>query len=588
MSEAMPRTWDDEVDLLVIGGGAAGMTAALVGSLEGLRTVLCEKTDMVGGTTSTSGGTTWVPGTSQSVKAGVPDSVDDAKRFLASVIGARGGDDARAAFLEAGPQVIDYLEARSDVTFVAAPAHPDYIGNQPGAAYGGRALGPAPFDGRMLGKDFDRVRPPRPEFLVLGGMMVTRTDIPFLLAPLSSVKAFLHVARMISRQMTDRLRHKRGTNLVMGNALVARLLYSLRKHKVPILFETCLTDLVTEGGKVIGAVLGGPRGRKVIRARRGVVLATGGIGWNKDLRAKLFAEPTRRHSLAPETNTGDGVATALRAAGAALDDKLDSPGLWMPCSILRRPDGTTSVYPHIILDRSKPGLIAVNSAGRRFVNESDSYHDFVMAMLASHKTVPSVPAHLICDRSFIKDYGIGLVHPGTRNLRPFIDAGYLIQADTLGELAGKIGADPVTFERTVADHNRYAETGVDEEFGRGTSDLNRINGDPANKPNPCMRRIGPGPFFAVAVWPADLATSAGLSGDRDGRVLDRQGAPIQGLYACGNDLASIFRGTYPGPGTTLGPAIVFGWRAAMHAAKRSGAAAPAQRSADVGAKIGSS
>jgi 3-oxosteroid 1-dehydrogenase len=211
-----------------------------------------------------------------------------------------------------------------------------------------------------------------------------------------------------------------------------------------------------------------------------------------------------------------------------------------------------------------------------------------MAMLASHKTVPSVPAHLICDRSFIKDYGIGLVHPGTRNLRPFIDAGYLIQADTLCELAAKIGADPVTFERTVADHNRYAETGVDEEFGRGTSDLNRINGDPDNKPNPCMRRIGPGPFFAVAVWPADLATSAGLSGDRDGRVLDRQGVPIQGLYACGNDLASIFRGTYPGPGTTLGPAIVFGWRAAMHAAKRSGAAAPAQRSADVGAKIGSS
>ena len=370
MLQATPRTWDEEVDLLVIGGGTGGMTAALVGALEGLKTVLCEKTSMVGGTTSTSGGTTWVPGTSQSVKAGVPDLSTMPGAFWAAVIGPRGGDEQRAAFLEAGPTVIDYLEARSDVTFIPAQAHPDYIGNQPGAAYGGRALGPAPFDGRKLGEDFERVRPPRPEFLVLGGMMITRADIPFLLAPFRSVKAFTHVARMITRHIADRLRYKRGTNLVMGNALVARLLYSLRKQNVPILFETALSELVAEGGTVIGAILSGPQGQKALRARKGVVLATGGIAWNQELRTRLFPEPTRRYGLAPETNTGDGVATALRA-GAALDDKLDSPGLWMPCSVLQRTDGTTSVFPHIILDRSKPGLIAVNSAGRRFVNESE-------------------------------------------------------------------------------------------------------------------------------------------------------------------------------------------------------------------------
>jgi succinate dehydrogenase/fumarate reductase flavoprotein subunit len=285
------------------------------------------------------------------------------------------------------------------------------------------------------------------------------------------------------------------------------------------------------------------------------------------LRAKLFPPAARAHSLAPETNTGDGIDAGTRA-GAGLDDELDSAGLWMPCSILNRPDGTSAVFPHILLDRSKPGLIAVNGAGRRFVNEGNSYHDFVMAMLAADKTIPSVPAHLICDRSFIADFGIGLVHAGTRNLKPFIDAQYLVEATSLRGLAGKIGVDVAGLEQTIARHNRYAETGVDEEFGRGTSDLNRMNGDPGNKPNPCMRKIGPGPFFAVAVWPADLATSAGLRGDGDGRVLDAQGNPIEGLYACGNDLASIFRGTYPGPGTTLGPAIVFGWRAAMHAAKR--------------------
>ena len=483
------------------------------------------------------------------------------------MIGSRGGDEQREAFLESGPKALDYLEAKSDVTFVAAQAHPDYIANQPGAAYGGRALAPTPFDGRKLGTDFDRVRPPRQEFMVLGGMMLNRTDIPFLLHPFSSPKAFLHVARMLTRHATDRLRHKRGTNLVMGNALAARLLFSLRKQQVPIQFNTALADLVLENGAVIGAKLDTPQGQKAIRAHRGLVLATGGISWNKELREKLFPKPAQDYSLAPATNTGDGIAKALRS-GAALDDKLDSPGLWMPCSVLKRKDGSQSVWPHIILDRSKPGLIAVNSAGRRFVNEGDLYHDFCMAMLRANETVPSVPAYLICDRSFIRDYGIGLVHPGTKKLDSFIEAGYLIQADTLRGLAEKIGADPAEFARTVANHNRYAETGVDEEFGRGTSDLNRINGDPDNKPNPCMRKIGPGPFFAVAVRPSDLAGSAGLRGDRDGRVLGNDGTPIEGLYACGNDLGSIFRGTYPGPGTTLGPAITFGWQIAMHAAAK--------------------
>jgi len=563
---------DEEVDLLVFGAGAGGMTAALVGALEGLQTTLCEKTGMVGGITSTSGGTTWVPGTSQSLRAGVPDTTEKARQFLDSVIGSRGGEAQRDAFLTAGPQAIDYLEARTEVKFAAAVAHPDYLKNHPGAAFGGRALGPLTFDGRRLGADFDRVRPPRPEFLVLGGMMVTRADIPFLVSPFKSFANIRHVMKLLIRHGMDRLRHRRGTNLVMGNALVARLLYSLRKKQVPILFDTALAELLREQGRVVGAVVEGPGGRRKIRARRGVVLATGGLAWNKELREQLFPAPARLRSLAPEGNTGDGIAAAMRS-GAGLDDKLDSAGLWMPCSILKRPDGTSSVYPHIILDRSKPGLIAVNASGRRFVNESDSYHDFVMAMLRANETVPSVPAHLICDRSFIRDYGIGLVHPGTRNLRSFIEAGYLIEAPSLRELAGKIGVAADAFEQTVARHNEYASSGVDEEFGRGTSDLNRINGDPTNHPNPCMRPIGPGPFYAVAVWPADLATSAGLQGDGDGRVLSPDGEAIPGLYACGNDLASIFRGTYPGPGTTLGPALVFGWRVAMHAAKASKAGA---------------
>ncbi len=296
------------------------------------------------------------------------------------------------------------------------------------------------------------------------------------------------------------------------------------------------------------------------------MLTSGGIAPNPTLRARLLPKTGQRYSLAPETNTGDGVEIATKI-GAAIDTGHDSAALWMPSSILTRPDGSTWIWPHIILDRAKPGLIAVNSAGKRFVNESDSYHDFVMGMLRSNETVPTVPAHLICDASFLKDYGMGLVFAGARGRKRMIEAGYLIEGQTLEDPAKKIAVDPKGLARTVENHNRYAKTGIDEEFGRGSSPVNRFNGDPANKPNPCMRPISPGPYYAVAVWPADLASSAGLRGDADGRVLDETSRPIPGLFVCGNDMTSIFRGTYPGPGTTLGPAVVFGWRIGRLAAQ---------------------
>jgi succinate dehydrogenase/fumarate reductase flavoprotein subunit len=554
---------DDEIDLLVIGAGAAGMTAALVGAIEGLRVVLCEKTEMVGGTTSTSAGTVWIPGSNQSRNAGIPDSIEDAKTYLKAVIGSAGDNEHRSAYLATGPIVLDYLQAQTDVQFMPAAAHPDYH-TFPGAAYGGRALGAAPFDARILGADFTRVRPPRPEFLVLGGMMVGKADIPALLAPFGSIKALLHVVRLLGRQAIDRLRYPRGTRLIMGNALVARLFHSLRRRAVPIMFGTSMTGLMVENGEVMGATLEGPLGRVTIRTRKGVVLATGGIAWNGELRARLFPEAAQEFSLSPKSNTGDGITAALQA-GASLDEDLQSPALWMPSSVMHRRDGTMSVFPHIMLDRAKPGLIAVNGFGRRFVNEANSYHDFVTAMLRSDR---SVPAHLVCDRTFIRDYGIGLIHPGTRNLGPFLEAGYLRQADTVQALAQQLDVDAAALEETIAKHNRCAVEGVDEEFGRGSSPLNRFNGDPANLPNPCMRKIGPGPYFAVTVWPADLASSAGLCTDQNACVLDTNKRPIEGLYAVGNDAASIFRGTYPGPGTMIGPAIVFGWRVAMHAAAK--------------------
>jgi succinate dehydrogenase/fumarate reductase flavoprotein subunit len=555
------HSWDLETDLLVIGAGAAGMTAALVGALEGLKTILCEKSDMVGGTTATSAGTVWIPGSRQSRAAGVPDSVEQARTYLAAILGEDADDDRLSAYLATGPSMLDYLERRSSVAFVPPPVHPDYH-VLPGAAAGGRALGAVPFDGRKLAKDFARVRPPRREFLVLGGMMVGKNDISALLHPFRSWANFTHAARLLARQARDRISHRRGTRLIMGNALVARLLYSLNQRAVEIRYRSCLSELIADAGSIVGALFKTADGDLAIRANKGVVLATGGIGWSSELRDRLFPEAARRYSLSPESNTGDGILAGERAQGA-IDEDIRSPALWMPSSVMQQPDGHLSVFPHIMLDRAKPGLIAVNGSGRRFVNEADSYHDFVAAMLASQVTTPSIPVYLICDRSFIRDYGLGLIHPGTRDLTRFIRSGYLASGDTLAELAKQIGVDGHALSESVERHNRFAGTGKDEDFGRGASELNRFNGDVSNKPNPCMRRIGPAPYFAVAVWPSDLASSAGLCTDRNGRVLTSARLPIPGLYAAGNDAASIFRGTYPGPGTMIGPAMVFAWRAAM-------------------------
>ncbi|MGN6766085.1 MAG: FAD-dependent oxidoreductase [Rhizobiaceae bacterium] len=556
--------FDAEADLLVFGAGAGGMTAALTAAAEGLSVILCEKTSLVGGTTSTSGGTTWVPGTSLSQRDGVPDSIDDARAFLDFVVGNRGAGDLREAFLASGAAAIDYLEEVSEVRFAAAQAHPDYL-DGPGSAYGGRALVPLEFDARRLGKDFARVRPPRDVFTGLGGMMVGRNELSALLNPFRSLSNLRTTTRLLTRHFLDRLKFPRGTRLLMGNALVARLFYSLRERKVPIWFESGIAGFIRDGERIIGALVDTPQGRKNVRARKGVVLATGGVCWNEELRGELFPMEVGPVSQAPDTNTGDGIALARSDLEAGFDDGHDSPALWMPCSFLENNDGSRSIWPHIILDRAKPGLIAVGPDGRRFVNETASYHDFCMGMIkAGH-----AEAWLVVDSRFIGKYGLGLVLPGKGRLRKLLRAGYLVSAPTLDRLAKAIDVDRANLVESVERNNRFAQTGVDEDFGRGTSVMNRFNGDAEIKPNPCLGPIDEGPFYALKVKPVDLAGCAGLICDVDGRVLDNTNRVIKGLYACGNDARSIFCGTYPGPGTTIGPAIVFGWRIARHAAEAS-------------------
>jgi succinate dehydrogenase/fumarate reductase flavoprotein subunit len=555
---------DREVDLLIAGAGPAGMTAALVASLEGLEVLLCEKSDQVGGTGSTSAGTLWIPGNSQSRAAGFSDGSEQADLYLNALIGEATNRELRNAYLHTGPSAIDYLCARTDVQFLPCGTHPDYRSNMPGAAVAGRAIVPEPFDGRLLGAEFRRIRPPVPEFMVFGGMMVGKADIPRLIGRFNSIANFIYSAKLFARYLVDRLRYQRGTRIMMGNALIGRLFYSLRKRKVPILFDTSIVDVTGDRRGVSGARLHAGGKEILVRTRKGVVLATGGYAHNQRFREAFMPRPVPAHSMSYEGNRGDGVDIGQRLGAAITPEKCTS-GLWTPVSIVPRPDGSKGLFPHLVFDRAKPGLIAVNSAGRRFVNEAASYHDFVLAMFEAHKTAPSIPAWLICDRAFLGKYGLGVIYPGHRNPGKFVESGYLVSAYTVEELAGKITADPAQLRNTIARYNGFTATGVDIDFGKGETELNRFNGDAGHKPNPCIGPVATPPFYALAVWPADIAVSTGLATDANARVLGNDGKPIPGLYACGNDMASVMAGSYPGPGTTLGPAIVFAYRAAMHA-----------------------
>ena len=554
----------EETDLLVFGGGVGGMAAALVTAHHGLRAVLCEKTRQLGGTTATSGGSAWIVGSTQARRAGIQDTLESGRAYLNDAVGRYSDEAVREAFLQSGAEAIDFLEAHTEVKFSVPAYHPDYYADKACATRGGRNLAPLPFDGRLLGEDFRLVRPPRDEFLALGGMAVGRDEIQHLVRPWASLSSLRVSTRLVLRHARDRIRYPRGTRLLMGNALIARLLVSLRQRSVPVYTEAKIVDLKVEDGRVVGAEIRHNGARRVIRATRGVVLATGGFASSEMRRREYLGPRYTPYAVTFSGAEGEGIEVAC-AVGGGIAGAAASPGMWMPASVLKRPGQEEVVFPHL-RDRAKPGVVAVNSAGRRFVNEANSYHDVVTAMFEEHKTVPCIPAYLVCDRSFIRDFGLGLVRPLWSRLRPFVEAGYLVEGSTLEELAGRMGIDSSGLAATIAQYNRDAISGVDTLFGRGDSELNKLNGAPGPHPNPCMRPIENPPFYALAVYPSLLATSLGLATDADAQVLDANGSPIGGLYAVGNDMASVFGGIYPGPGATIGPALTFAYRAARHAA----------------------
>ena len=564
----MTTRWDHEVDVLVVGAGAGGMAAAITAHSEGCSVLLVEKTERIGGSTAISGGAIWAPLNAQAAQAGHPDSFEKVWAYMRNTVGDAAPESMQRAFIGQCAAAIDFLDSHSELKLAARTYSPDYYPDREGAALGGRSLDPLMFDGRLLGTHFHELRDPLPEFTVLGGMMVNMTDAKHLLAAKRSFVSWKEGMKLVLRYCGDRLRgYRRGTRLVLGNALAARLFKTVLDRRIDYWLGTALKQLELDGGRVVGAVVEGAGRMQRVRARRGVVVATGGFPWNPDLRGKLYPQPTGPWSMSPEGNAGDGIAIA-QAAGASMGTGFFSPAFWAPVSLLQRPDGTQVRFPHLVWDRAKPGLMAVNAAGQRFVNEATSYHEFVLAMYRSHETVPSLPAFLVCDSDFMERWGLGLALPGGRPREHLVRAGYLHRAETLDALAAQLGIDAHGLAGSADRFNRWAETGHDPEFGKGSTAYNRYLGDPDHKPNACLGPLSRAPFYAVKVYAGDIGTACGIRCNENAQALGADGSPITGLYVAGNDMQSVMGGQYPAPGITLGPALTFGWIAGRHAAQQ--------------------
>jgi len=557
----------DAYDVIVIGAGAGGLACSVVAANEGLDTLVIEKTPYVGGTMSYAGGMAWSPNNPKKGEVGSDDTIEKAQTYLDATAGTGASADLRRAFLESVEEAIGYLDRYTQVKMTPVPFYPDYYPEAPCSTVNGRIMEPVPFDARALGDDFKKLRPPLPEFTLFGGMMVSRYDLPHFRNVFKSVRSFARVARLVCEYAVQRVSHHRGTSLVLGNALAGRLMKSLQNLQVPIRLETTVERLLYEGDRVCGVVIETPDGPVTIRARKGVVLATGGFPHNAEMREKYLPPEASPYSAMAEGNTGDGITLGMDVGGFVPGDD-GNDGYWSPVSRFKREDGSYAIYPHTVADRGKPGYFAVNKDGRRFTNEANSYHDFVKGMFKPVGNRASTPAWLVCDATSLWKYGLGAVKPMHMGLKAHLKSGYIKKADTLEDLAALIGVDAQGLAETAATYNADAEKGVDSAFGRGGNVYHRYMGDAAVEPNPCMAPLQTPPFYAVELFAGTLGTAAGLKTNQACQVLGRDGQPVDGLYACGNDMNSIMAGTYPGPGITLGPALVFGYLAGRHLAHR--------------------
>ena len=563
-------SWDRSVDVLVIGSGGAGQTAALRAHDLGLDVLVVEKQSHWGGNTAMSAGALWVPANRWMRAAGIEDSEDDAVRYLRALTGGEIPESRLRTFVQVANRMVEELDARTHVHFHALTRYPDYHDDVDGGRPGGRALEPDPIDGSALGDDFATLHEPYPGELMLGKFMMSVPEARALLDPgLAPMRAM--AKGMLKYRLRGRKRKRLGGRdpyFTMGQALMTRLRLSLRERGVPMWVNAPVTELVSEDGRVVGAVVEHDGHDVRVEARRGVVIAAGGFERNDEMRQQHQQQPVdAKWSAASMGNTGDGIRLGEKV-GAQLDTALMREAWWTPAV---RPPGLR--YASVmVIEKSLPHGIFVNRLGKRFTNEAASYTAVVQAMYADDSTThASVPCWWIVDATYRKRFPIGPVGPGmmmndaklAKRFPPWAPgAGWLHKADSLEALAAEIGVDAGALRATIDRFNDNARRGVDPDFHRGENANDRYYSDARVKPNPSLGPVETAPFYAVEVFPGDLGTKSGLVTDEGGRVLDGAGAPIAGLYAAGNSTSTVMGRAYPGAGGTIAPAMTFGYLAA--------------------------
>lgn len=552
-------------DVLVVGSGAGGLSAAVTAAYHGLRVLVVEKAEVCGGATAWSGGWAWAPGNPMAKADGVDEDPELFRTYLRHRLGKRYQPERIDAFLEAAPHMVGFFQDKTRLQFTPGAKIKDIYGKTPGAGTGHRSVGPAPINARRLSPRVRRLlRGQLYETSFLGMGIMAGPDLSkFLSASQGSPTGLLHAARRVGMHLLDLAVHRQGMQLVNGTALVGRLLQSAIDLGVDIRVNTAAVRLTTDdGGRVTGAVLRGPAGEYAVGAERGVVLAAGGFPNDLERRRRLFPKtPTgaEHWTLAPSSADGDGM-TLGESVGGHFETDVESPAAWCPVSLVPYRNGKAGTFPHI-MDRAKPGSIGVRRDGGRFVNEANGYYDYISALIAATPEGEPVESWQIADSRFVRKYPLGMAKPLPVPLFPYLRSGYLIKGRTLEELAQKCGVSPAGLRETVDRFNAHARCGVDPDFGRGETEFNRYGGDPKIRPNPSLAPLEKGPFYAVKIVPGSFGTFAGLAADARSRVLDATGAPIPGLFVAGNDQANVMGGFYPAGGINLGPALTFGYLA---------------------------
>jgi 3-oxosteroid 1-dehydrogenase len=554
-----PSTWDHEVDLLVIGSGAAAMTAAIRAHDLGSSVLLVEKGAVYGGSTAMSGGVCWVGNNPHMT---LPDSDAETLTYLEHVTEGEVPKERLQTYVTESRRMLAYLEQHSHVRYEALHTYTDYYPEAPGGKMGGRSMEPAAFDGALLGEQFRTLQRPARSALVLGMLMIKAAAAKdFVRMAPTAMLLLLWCFFRYALRWPKRRRYARDTYLTNGNALAGRLRMSLIDREVPLWLSAPATQLVVDQGRVVGAVVERDGTTVRVRAQQGVLVASGGFERNLAMRKEHGPAPASTEWTAgSEHNTGDGIRMGAQANGA-LD--LMGEAWWTPTT--QYPGATTGWV--LVVEKSLPGGIFVNGKGERFTNEAGPYVDVAKAMYADHEaTGCTVPGWMVFDATYRKRYIAGPVGPGRampdRSLPRKIREHFLVKAPSLAELASKLEMPAEALTATVDRFNGFARSGVDEDFGRGNSASDRYYGDDRAGDNPCLAPLERGPYYAIRVFPGDLGTKGGLRTDSAARVLDANNQVVAGLFAAGNASASVMGRTYPGAGGTIGPAMCFGFLAA--------------------------